>query len=251
MMFHDRLRSVALGAACAGFVAVPTLGPVLTGGEQSRRHDTVITPPDYAFTIWAPIFAGCLLSTVQQCRAEGRTDPVSRGTGWPLAGAYATNAAWSVAAQTRFELTPFLLPVATAFTAAAQARLQHLPAVTRTARTTSESTGLLLGWTALASTVNLAAGARLLGVEQTSRRTVWASSVALLGASGLLAGLAASSRNGTQALATSAAWGLLTTATTAHRPLVVRVAAALGALGVVGAGTRSTKRRGRATSVTR
>ena len=128
----DGFRSLTLAGACAAFVGVPTLGAVLGGGEQTRRYDGVITPPDYAFAIWAPIFAGCVASTIAQCRPAGRADPVSRRTGWPLIGAYAVNTAWSLAAQSgRFGLTPYLLPVATAFAATAHARLQRLPGVTR------------------------------------------------------------------------------------------------------------------------
>ncbi|MEV0006211.1 hypothetical protein AB0H28_28555 [Micromonospora sp. NPDC050980] len=83
---------------------------MLGKGEQTRRYDTVITPPGYAFVIWAPIFAGCALSTVGQCLPDGRSHPVSRRSGWPLAGAYAANTAWSLAAQSdRFTATPLLL----------------------------------------------------------------------------------------------------------------------------------------------
>jgi hypothetical protein len=94
-------------------VAVPTLGALLGEGEQTRRYDTVITPPDYAFAVWGPIFAGCVASTVGQCLPSGRSRPASRRAGWPLAGAYALNAAWSLAAQRdRFAVTPILLPLA-------------------------------------------------------------------------------------------------------------------------------------------
>src|SRR5688572_11219951 len=95
----DTVRTVALASSCVAFVAVPCLGALLGRGEQTQRYDTVITPPDYAFAVWAPIFAGCAASTVAQCLPGGRGDPMSRRTGWPLTGAYAVNAAWSLAAQ--------------------------------------------------------------------------------------------------------------------------------------------------------
>ncbi|MGK5685336.1 hypothetical protein [Actinoplanes sp. URMC 104] len=60
----DLIRSLALASSCTAFVAVPTLGAVLGEGEQTERYDTVITPPDYAFAVWGPIFAGCVASTV-------------------------------------------------------------------------------------------------------------------------------------------------------------------------------------------
>lgn len=195
-MDDDVLRSVALGSACAGFVTIPLLGPVFGGGEQSTRYDTVITPPDYAFAIWAPIYIGCVANTAQQCRLRGRSLPASRRTGWPLAGAYATNTLWSIAAQTYFALTPVLLPVAAGFAAVAHLRLQDDRAVGARDQLNLVSTGLLLGWTALASTANLAAGALLLGVDKTSHRTVALSTAGLTAAAGLLAGVAAASPRG-------------------------------------------------------
>ena len=120
----DNFRSFALASSCAAFVAVPCLGALFGRGEQTERYDTVITPPDYAFAVRGPVFAGCVASTVAQCLPGGRGDPMSRRTGWPLAGAYAANTAWSIAAQSgRFALTPALLPVATAFAAAAHGRV--------------------------------------------------------------------------------------------------------------------------------
>lgn len=213
--------SVALGAACAAFVAVPTLGPLLGGGEQSERYDTVITPPDWAFTIWAPIFATCAASTVEQCRRSGRRTPAGLRTAWPLATAYAVNALWSVAAQTRFGLTPYLLPVAAGAAAVAHARLQDGPP--GEGRATELSTGLLLGWTALASSVNVAAVARPGTRVATAGLAVTSTA---------LAGAVARSRRGAVPLAASAGWGLLATALSPGRPRAVRLTAAAGATGL-------------------
>jgi hypothetical protein len=241
-MDPDRFRSVALGTACTAFVTVPTLGPLLGEGERTDRYDTVITPPGYAFAIWGPIFAGCAAATVAQCLPAGRADPSSRRTGWLLAGAYATNAAWSVAAQTdRFGLTPALLPLATAFAAGAHVRLQDVPATGPAARATTASTALLLGWTAVASAVNVAAGALLLGARRTSPRTVAASAVGLLGVSAALAGAVARSTKSALPLAVGPVWALATTASSVGRPRTVRAAAAVGALTIVAAAWRSAR----------
>ncbi|OLT54533.1 hypothetical protein [Cellulosimicrobium sp. CUA-896] len=242
MADHDLIRSVALGSACTAFVTVPTLGPLVGGGEQTARYDTVITPPDYAFVIWAPIFAGCAAATVAQVRPAGRTAASSRRTGWLLAGAFATNTAWSVAAQTdRFALTPALLPVATAFAAGAHSRLQGVPPTEPATRVTAAATGLLLGWTAVASAVNVAAGALLLGARKTSSRTVTASTVGLLGVSAALAGAVARTRTGALPLAAGPVWALATTAATRDRPGPVRAAAAVGALAIAAAARRSAR----------
>ncbi|MGW0215068.1 hypothetical protein ACWDXH_11815 [Micromonospora chokoriensis] len=226
----DGLRSIALASTCAAFVATPVLGALVGDGEQTARYDTVITPPDYAFAVWAPIFAGCVASTVGQCLPQGRRHPLSRRVGWPLAGAYAVNAAWSVAAQTdRFAYTPYLLPVAAGLAATAHLRLQRTPSTTKWSALTPLSTGLLLGWTALASTVNVAAAKVASGTPADAPRTVTASTVGLLATSAVAAAAVARSRQGRLPLALASGWGLLTTALSTNRPRRVRLAAAAGA----------------------
>jgi hypothetical protein len=226
--FDDRLRSFVIGGACAAFVATPTLGALFGEGERTRRYDTVITPPDYAFAVWAPIFAGCVASTVGQCLPGGRDDPVSRRTGWPLIGAYMFNTAWSVAAQRdRFELTPYLLPAATACAAVAHVRVQDVRPRTRWTAVTPAGTGLLLSWTALAGTVNIAAVAGRPGP-----RTVAASGAGLLAAATAVAAGVAVSRRGGTTLALGAAWGLVTLAASRSRPRGIRAAAAVGATAI-------------------
>lgn len=225
----DHARTLALAGACTAFVTVPLLGPLLGGGEQTRRYDTVITPPDYAFAVWAPIFAGCALSTVGQCLPAERSHPVSRRSGWPLAGAYALNTAWSLAAQRdRFLVTPVLLAAAAAFAATAHRRLQPVTETTPWTAITPASTGLLLGWTALASTVNVAAATIAAGAGRTAPRTVAASTAGLLATAGAVAAGVARSSRGRLPLALAAGWGLLTTALTPTRPRGVRLAAAAG-----------------------
>ncbi|MCY1158637.1 MAG: hypothetical protein MOP51_1661, partial [Citricoccus sp.] len=62
----DRVRSLAVAASAAALVLVPTLGPLLAGTEEgAAEYDTEITPPDYAFAIWAPIFLGTTANAVQ------------------------------------------------------------------------------------------------------------------------------------------------------------------------------------------
>jgi hypothetical protein len=97
------------------------------------------------------------------------------------------------------------------------------------------STGLLFGWTALASAVNLAAGAVLLGAEKTAPSTVVASTCGLATASGAIAGAAAASRHGSVSLSAAAAWGLFTTAFTSGKPRAVRMAASAGGLAITAA----------------
>lgn len=232
----DGLRSIALTGTCAAFVAAPVLGALIGDGEQTDRYDTVITPPDYAFAVWAPIFAGCIASTIGQCLPQGRGEPMSRAVGWPLVGAYAMNTAWSVAAQSdRFALTPFLLPAAAGFAATAHLRLQRAPDTTTWTALTPLSTGLLLGWTTVASAVNIAAAKVASGASPDAPRTVTASAAGLLATSAVAAGAVARSRRGRLPLALASGWGLLTTALSANRPRRVRIVAAAGAVMIAAA----------------
>jgi hypothetical protein len=228
----DTKRSLALAGACAAFVAVPNLGALLGKGEQTERYDTAITPPDFAFAVWAPIFASCAASTLGQCLPAGRTDPVSRRTGWPLAGAYAMNAAWSLAAQTdRFAVTPYLLPTAAALAATAHIRLQPTPPASGLVTLTSASTGLLLGWTTLASAINIVAAR----TDRNTPRVVTAATAGLLATCASVATAVARSRRGRLPIALASGWGLGTLACARTRPRRVRVAAALGATAIAAA----------------
>lgn len=229
----DNKRSLALAAACAAFVTVPNLGAALGGGEHTDRYDTAITPPDYAFAIWAPIFAGCAASTIGQCLPAGRGDPTSRRTGWPLAGAYAMNTAWSLAAQTnRFALTPYLLPAAAALAAVAHVRLQQTPKAPGLLAVTPVSTGLLLGWTTLASAVNVAAAR----ADRQSPKADAVATAGLLAVSALVAAAVWRTRRGRLPFALASGWGLGTLACMRTRRRGVRLAAAAGATAIGAAG---------------
>jgi len=121
-----------------------------------------------------------------------------------------------------------------AVAATAYARAQRVPSP-GPAAITPASTGLLLGWTALASTVNLAAGAVAAGVGKRDSRLVAASTAALVLASAAVAGGVARTRRGALPLALASAWGLATTALDRARPAAVRWAAAAGSAGIAAA----------------
>jgi hypothetical protein len=232
----ETTRSYALAGACAAFVVVPTLGAVVGGGEQVKRYDSAVTPPDYAFAIWGPIFAGCVASTVGQVRPSGRADPVSRRSGWPLAGAYAMCTAWSVATMTdRFALTPYLLPVAAGLAGTAHLRLQQAPPAAGLVGVTPVSAGLLLGWTTLASVVNVVAAR----ADRHQPKVVRAATGGLLAVSAVLATVVARSRRGGLPVALASGWGLGTLAGMRSRPRGVRLAAAAGAAAIGAAGLRA------------
>jgi hypothetical protein len=224
----DRLRTLAVGTSAAALVLVPTLGPLVAGTEEgAEAYDTEITPPDYAFAIWAPIFAATTAQAIQH--ATRPTAEVNRRTGWWLAGAYTANTCWSLAAQTdRFRYTPYILPVAAGLAAVAYLRAQGIPA-RGAERVAPHSTGLLLGWTTLASVVNAFAvqrSGRLASTRQSGRD---AARLALVGAAGALGAAVAGSRNGYASLAAAGTWGLATSAANPERQRATRRVSAAGA----------------------
>lgn len=241
---RDAIRTTALAATAVAVTTVPTLGPIIRGeGEKTDRYDTCITPPGYAFTVWAPIFAGTLANAAQAA-LPGRQDvPDNRASGWPLALAYALNTVWSIAAQSdRFAYTPVLLPAAVAATATAYRRLNDLPG---TETITSASTGLLLGWTSLAATVNLSAASQLIGARAQSAASIRASAAGSAAASAVLAVAVTRSQRGYLPLASAAVWGLATTALDRRRPTLVRITSAAGVVAISSAATLTAIRRRR------
>ncbi|WP_298460651.1 hypothetical protein [uncultured Cellulomonas sp.] len=237
-MRADAARAAGLGVAVAALVGIPTLGPPLLGtSESAARYDTAVTPPDYAFAIWAPIFAGCLATAARVGRHATAGRPASaedRALGWPLAGACALAAGWSVASQAdRFALTPALLPPAAGFAALAFRRLQAVPGTGETIG--SATAGLLLGWTALAAVVNLSAATQLRGADPTSRASVVGSTVAVaVTAAGVARTVRTASRGG-RTLAAATVWGLVTTALDGRRTRSARAGTAVGAAVVLAA----------------
>lgn len=232
---QDAGRSLALGAAAAAQVLVPLVGPLLASdGENAKRYDTVITPPDYAFSIWGPIFASCTANAVQHALSSHTGSPTNRCSGWPLAGAYATNALWSLAAQgDQFRFTPAILPMTVGFAATAYRRLQHV-APTGLQQLAPASTGLLLGWTSLAAAVNLATGAKIIGAKQTSRTTIIASTTGVACVALAISATVLRSRRGFIPLGSATMWGVTTTALMPSRPTIVRIGAGIGSVVVAG-----------------
>jgi hypothetical protein len=195
----------------------------------------VITPPPPAFGIWGPIFAACLANGIDGVLPGRGTSDLDAAAGWPLAGAAAANTAWSVAVQAdRFAVTPAILPVAAGCAAVAYRRIQGAEAPARRSAV-PVTTGLLLGWTTLASTVNAVAVLHLTRIDQDGPAVTAAATAAVAGLAGVAATTVARSRRGALPLAAATAWGLATTAATRARPAPTRIATGLGALAVLGA----------------
>lgn len=233
----DTVRAAVVVAAAAAQAVVPSLVPLFGDSrEETERTDTAITPPPYAFAIWGPIFAATIANAVQQGLPEQRGARVNQVGGWPLAGAYALDAAWALAAQPgRFALTPFVLGGAVACAAAAYRRQQSVDAA-GIERLAPASTGLLLGWIGLAVAVNGASVAQDLGVDADAPLTTALWTTTAVGVAAAAASAILRSRHGFLPLSASVGWGLATTAATPGRPRLARMGALAGTLLVAVAG---------------
>lgn len=232
----DTVRAAAVVAAAVAQAVVPSLVPLFGNSrEETERNDTAITPPPYAFAIWGPIFAASIANAIQQGLPDKRGARVNQAGGWPLAGAYALDAAWALVAQPgRFALTPFVLGGAVACAATAYRQQQHVHAA-GIERLAPASTGLLLGWTGLAVVVNAASVAQDLGVDADAPTTTAAWTATAVGVATAAAIAILRSRHGYLPLSASVGWGLITTAATPERPRLARIGAFAGALVVAAA----------------
>ena len=226
-----------LGSSAAAMITIPTLGPLVGGGENAEDVDTEITPPNYAFSVWAPIFAAVAANAAQ--RALSRESLSARDDTYWISGAYAMNAAWSVAAQAgRWRLTAPLLATAAALAGVAYSKAQpqdRMPTRKAVQHLGPISHGALFGWTSLAAVINAFAvpNARL----RTSQET-WAPPAAALAATALSSVVVTStSTPGALAVALPPAWGLATLSADSRRMPRTRIIAAAGAAWLTGAAT--------------
>lgn len=222
----DRWRAVAVATGAGAMIGIPLLGPVLAGtSEGADEFDTEITPPDYAFTVWAPIFAATAANAVQHTIHPDAD--VNRRTGWWLAAAFSTIALWSVAAQSgRFRYTPYILGTGAALTGIGYARAQRPAAERRSDLIPATSAGLLFGWISIASVVNTFATRRRGTFSTTTRTGRRRARTAVAVAATALSGLIAASRHGSASLAATSGWAFLTSAANSERTRTTRIVTA-------------------------
>ena len=220
----DRLRTGALLAAAAAQVIVPAIGPLLGQrpvGEVSKGTPSIVTPPDWAFGVWGPIFAGSAATAVAQALPGQRTEPASRRAGWWLAAAAGGNALWEWVAQSgRYRATPPILWGIVAAAGAAHVALQRVEP-TGQARLATGSNGMLLGWTSLAASINTAdVLLNVLDIDPDTRRGRLLSLGLVGGAAAGVTAAVAASRRGAAAVASTTSWGLSTLAANTPRTAV-------------------------------
>jgi hypothetical protein len=75
-----------------GFI-IPNLR---TASDFSDLSDNLLVPLGPAFSIWFPIFIGCIAYGIVQFRRQNRTRPFFRRTGWWTASGFAFISLWSI-----------------------------------------------------------------------------------------------------------------------------------------------------------
>lgn len=241
LLRRDRVRTAVLAGSCAAFVGVLTLLPLFgVGGEDADHLDTEITPPGYAFAVWAPIFLANAANAAHGLAHPA--DEVHRRSDWWVSAAYLGNAVWSVLAQfAGFRGTDVVLPASAACAAMGHRRVQVVQ-IDGASRITPAAIAALLGWTSVASVVNVFA---LRDQGPLSRHTPTgraAARIAVLLAAVPLGAAVATSWHGGVAIATTSGWAFGTSALDPRRRLITRVATGIAA-GVVCAAALVRRRR--------
>ncbi len=220
----DRVRTGVLLAATAAQVLVPAVGPLLGQrpvAEVSSRTPSIVTPPDWAFGVWGPIFAASAGTAVVQSMPGQRATPAARAAGWWLAAAATGNAIWEFVDQAgHYRATPPILWGIVAAAGAAHTALQRTEP-TAAARLATGSNGLLLGWTGLAASINTTdVLLDRFGIDPDSRGGRLISLSLVGGAAAGVSAVVAASRRGAAAVASTTSWGLSTLAANTPRTAV-------------------------------
>ncbi|MEO3932283.1 hypothetical protein WMO79_05650 [Micrococcaceae bacterium Sec7.4] len=239
MVDRDVLRQVTVAAAVGGGFLVGVSGDY----GDATTSPSLVVPANYAFSIWAPIYAGLFSHAVYQALPAQRRDPVLRRTGWATACAVGLSGFWVWTQDVpALELTLIAATTAAALTAYLRAAPAQAEAGSARDRWLVQiPLGLFGGWITVATVAGggealLAAGISAPGAE------VW-SAAALVAAGGGAAALAWR-RPVSFAYAAAVAWGLAGVAVRVFPQHPVPGAAALLAgAAVAAAGVAGVRRR--------
>jgi hypothetical protein len=190
------LRAATLAAA-VGQAALPTLmRPAFLDAEPPPD---VMEPAAPTFAVWLPVFATSLAHGAVQVLRAARRDGAEPPGGWPLAGAFASTAAWAplVATGRYWAAQGALVAIAglgelSRRRVAAAAETGRLSASDRA--TALPASSMLAAWGAAATAVNLSAMLVAYAVVPEPRATALGAGAALAG--GALAAAAATSTPG-------------------------------------------------------
>lgn len=227
----DVVRAVVVVLAAVAQIAGSPLGAALPGArsvaEVSDTYATVVTPAGYAFAIWGVIFAGCLAYALYQALPSQLGRGLHRRVGWPLAVAFAANAAWELVFPQEgvwLLVANVLLVVVVAASALAVGRLQDPEPSGLDRLLPTLVASLLLGWVTIATVANVAITGAYLGAPTEGGLARGAGIVALVAAAAVVLDVTLRLRTAAGPFAAAAGWGVLAVALN-DPPLAVRLAA--------------------------
>lgn len=82
-----------------GSTFLPALGFGEPIGNRSDSVRTLITPAGWAFSIWGPLFLGCLVFAIWQALPAQRNNALLGRIGWPAAVALSAQGFWAIYTQ--------------------------------------------------------------------------------------------------------------------------------------------------------
>ncbi|MGI9003908.1 MAG: hypothetical protein ACR2GH_20040 [Pseudonocardia sp.] len=141
----------------SGFGASGATGDPI--GVVAREFATPLLAADWAFVIWAPIYAGFLAYAVYQLLPAQRAREIHRQTGWWLAASAVFNPLWILAFGARLlPLAELLIIALLVSLAVVFGRLSRVPASGVTERVVFRGTvALYTGWVSIATVLGTAA----------------------------------------------------------------------------------------------
>ena len=173
-------------ATVAVLAVVQIVVAAMSGGSQGAVAESLRTPllaAGWAFTIWAPIYAGYQLLPAQRGRE------IHRRTGWWAAASALFNPLWIIAFGSRLILLAELVLVALLVVLAVVfGRLSREPAADRVERAAFRGPlALYTGWVSLATVLGTAATGVWAGLPGDNALAAIAAVVVLLAAAGIVA----------------------------------------------------------------
>lgn len=218
---------------------LPSLGLGQSIGDRSDAAQTLITPAGWAFSIWGPLFAGCLAYGVYQSLPAQKSNPLLGAIGWASAGAFLGNALWAL--YTQFFGLNFFSAFIIAFTLLCLLSIYRnfapAPAFSRGEQVfVVLPLSALAAWLTAATIVNIAAVLEYHGLDLGDAAPVVSAGIVVLG--GIIAGAAVWKGRGNPWYALVFLWALAGIFASSQRDgSAVAVAAILAALLVLGSAT--------------
>jgi hypothetical protein len=215
---------------------LPSAGMGMPIGDRSDAVRTIITPADWAFTIWTGLYAGSFAFAIYQMLPAMRVNARIAALRWPVAATFLGNAGWAVYVQF-FGLGAVSAAILMATLGCALIAFRSVSSW-RADLTTGERwltrlpLSALAAWLAAAAIVNIAASLRFHGVEAGEAAAAIGAAVVLIG--GMIAGMALLRSGGNVAFAVVFLWALAAIFSAGgQQSLLVASSCALAALIVI------------------